>query len=97
MSSIMRHPVLHVSVHSLIPLKTLKISLLQVKLPLLLFSLFSAPLSSLWPPKFMLLHVISNVLLIIDFLELPAPDLLPTAKGIEIEYTVREKQINYNK
>lgn len=32
-----------------------------------------------------------------DFLELSAPDLLSTVKGIEIECTAREKQINYNK
>lgn len=45
----------------------------------------------------MLPHMTNYVQLIIDFLELWAPDLLSTAKGIEIECTVREKQINYNK
>lgn len=45
----------------------------------------------------MFLHMTNDVQIIIDFLGLSAPDLLSTAKGIEIERTVREKQINYNK
>lgn len=39
----------------------------------------------------------NDMQLIIDFPELWALDLLSTAEGIEIECTVGEKQINYNK
>ena len=47
--------------------------------------------------KRMLPHMTNCVQLIIDFLELWTPELLSAAKGIEIECTVREKQINSNK
>ena len=39
----------------------------------------------------MLPYMTNYVQLIIDFLELWTPELLSTAKGIEIECTVREK------
>lgn len=79
------------------PWRPLQTSLLQAKLPQFLHSLFPNHLSSPWLPKSMFLHMTNDVQIIIDFLGLSAPDLLSIAKGIEIECTVREKQINYNK
>lgn len=92
------HGVPHAHIRSfLTPLRPLQMLLLQAKLPQVPHPLFPNHSSSMGPPKSMLPHLTNDVPLTIDLPELAAPDFLSTAKGVEIECTVREKQINYSK